>query len=229
MKTKQFGTVLGTYSKGIKGSVTANFTVSGGKHCDNSCALKAGDCYAKQTEKMKPPITVNLEKKEKDFSGYLATLATDKGLEKIRKAPWIRFAAFGSVPAPSSWTNEDRANWSKIADAAEENGRYHFPIETVEKARALKALGFSRVRVSDGASVEARLSGFPVSIVVQGAKRAIGKNKRMHAAPAFEKAKQYRANGVNAKVCPAIAGSAKCGSCTICADNSVAIVIYPMH
>jgi hypothetical protein len=229
MKNKQFGTVIGTYGKGIEGSATVNFTVSGGKHCDDSCSLKGAGCYAEQTGKVKPSITVNLEKKEADFSGYLATLATPKGLEKIRTAPWVRFAAFGSVPVPSSWTNEDRANWTKIAEAAESHGRYHFPIETVEKARALKALGFSRVRVSDGASVEARLNGFPVSIVVQGAKRATGKNKRAHAAPAFEKAKQYRARGVNAKVCPAIAGSAKCGSCTLCADNDVAIVIYPMH
>jgi hypothetical protein len=229
MKSKQFGTVIGTYGKGIAGSVTINFTVSGGKHCDDSCRLKGAGCYAEQTGKVKPSITVNLEKKEANFSAYLSTLATPKGLEKIRNAPWIRFAAFGSVPAPSSWTDDDRANLAKIAKAAEANGRYHFPIETVEKARALKAVGFSRVRVSDGASVEARLNGFPVSVVVQGAKRAIGKNKRAHAAPAFERAKEYRANGVNAKVCPAIVGSAKCGSCTLCADNNVAIVIYPMH
>ena len=229
MKNKQFGTVIGTYGKGIAGSATINFTVSGGKHCDDSCPLKGNGCYAEQTGKVKPSITVNLERKEANFSDFIAAVASDKGIAKIENAPWVRFAAFGSIPAPTTWTEKDRENMRKIAQAAESHGRYHFPIETVEKARALHEVGFTRVRVSDGASVEARLNGFPVSIVVTGEKRAVGKNKRQHAAPAFAKAKAYRKNGVNAKVCPAITGSAKCGECTMCANNDVDIVIYPMH
>ena len=97
------------------------------------------------------------------------------------------------------------------------------------QAQALRAVGFTRVRVSHGQSIEARAAGMPVSMAIKGPKLARGKNKRAHSTPAFEKAKDYRTNGVNAKVCPAVSGSAKCGQCTMCADNDVAIIIYPMH
>ena len=47
-----FGTLIGTYGKGVAGSATVNFTTSGGRHCDDSCPLKGNECYAIITEKI---------------------------------------------------------------------------------------------------------------------------------------------------------------------------------
>ena len=228
MKTKEFGTLIGSFGKGVQGSITVNFTVSGGRHCDDSCPFKGGVCYAETLQKVKPSINVNLTRKESNFSGYLAQLTREKALIKLTDAPWVRFAAFGSIPAPELWTNNDRENLRKIARAVS-HGRYHFPVETVAKAQALESLGFYNVRVSQGQANHALSIGFPVSMSVQGSKMARGKNKREYSKPSFELAKQMRSKGVNAKVCPAIAGSAKCGQCTLCGDNNVAVVIYPTH
>ena len=229
MKNAQFGTLIGTYGKGITGSTTVNFTHSGGQHCDDSCPLKGNVCYAEHTAKLKPSIAKNLEKKESDFSGYLKALTTEKALAKLAGSSWTRFAAFGSIPAPSTWTIQDRMALRLIA-AAVSHGNYHFPIETVEKAEALKALGFKNMRVSIGEANEAIAKGFPVSVSFDCGKRAVGKNKRKIAQPAFDYAKTVKATtGLNAKVCPAIPGNAKCGQCTMCADNNVDMVIYPVH
>ena len=69
-----FGTLIGTYGKGVAGSATVNFTTSGGRHCDDSCPLKGNGCYAITTEAMKPSITINLERKQDNISDYLQAL-----------------------------------------------------------------------------------------------------------------------------------------------------------
>ena len=37
------------------------------------------------------------------------------------------------------------------------------------------------------------------------------------------------AQAAQKKVCPAVAGNAKCGACTACADKQVQVIVYPMH
>jgi len=229
IKTKDFGTLAGDYGKGVNGSLTVNFAVSGGKNCDLSCRFHPandGGCYAVVVGARKPTVTVNLEKKEADFSGYLRALVAK--LDKLVAAPWIRFSAFGSIPAPNQWSDADRENLRIIADALDHR-RVHFPVETTEKAEALKALGF-HPRVSDG---QANDTNGQVSRVVMGhvvVTGAMPKDRaREVSAPAFEEAKRIRATGKSAVVCPAIVGNNKCGQCKACGANGADVVIYPRH
>jgi len=232
MKTKQFGTVIGTFSKATAGGVSVNFAPSGGTNCSAQCPLKGTVCYAETTEKMKPSITTNLVKKAADFSGYLKVLASPKALAKLAAAPWVRFSAFGSIKDPSQWTAEDRENLTTLANSVP-NGRTHFPVETLGKAQALQQVGMPGVRYSaannDALMRVAKMQHVPASMTFDCGTRARGKNKRTISQPAIEYAKTLQSEGINARVCPAIAGSAKCGQCTMCGDAAVDVVIYPLH
>lgn len=232
MQSKNFGTLIGSFGKGIAGSVTVNFAPSGGANCDDSCPLKKSRiCYAISAESRKPSITVNLERKAADFSGYLSELVSDKAIAKLNAAPWVRFSAFGSIKDPNDISAADTAKLEYIA-ANIDHTKTHFPVETERKAAFLKSIGFNP-RVSAATNLESAesliIKGFQVSATVQGEKRAVGKNKRKHSQKAFDTAAEFRARGISAKVCPAIAGSAKCGDCKLCADKSIDLIIYPMH
>ena len=231
MITKQFGTLIGSYGKGIAGSATVNFTTSGGEHCDDSCPLKAKGCYAITTEAMKPSITINLERKQDSISDYLEALVTPKALAKLNVAPWVRFAAFGSIPAPHELTLQDFGHLRTIG-ASLDHTKVHFPTETLAKADMLKVAGFTP-RVSVATNVHQLASvleaGHVASCAVRGDKLARGKNKRAHSAQAITFMRELKSQGINAKVCPAVAGNAKCGDCTACADKLVQVIVYPMH
>ena len=231
MQTKTFGTLIGSYGKGVAGSATVNFTTSGGSHCDDSCPLKGNGCYAITTEAMKPSITINLERKQEHFSEYLQALTTPKAITKLQQAPWVRFAAFGSIPAPYLWSLEDFSNLRTLGKTLDHT-KVHFPTETLDKADLLKVAGFMP-RVSVATKVEnltkVLAAGHVASCAVKGDKLARGKNKRSHSAHAITFVRDLRSQGINAKVCPAVAGNAKCGSCTACADPAVQVIVYPMH
>jgi hypothetical protein len=231
MQTKQFGTLIGSYGKGVTGSATVNFTTSGGRHCDDSCPLKGNGCYAITTEAMKPSITINLERKQEGISDYLEALVTPKALAKLKAAPWVRFAAFGSIPAPHELTLEDFGNLRTLG-ASLDHSRVHWPTETLAKADMLKVAGFTP-RVSVATNVhhlpDVIKAGHVASCAVKGDKLARGKNKRSHSAQAITFMRDLKAQGINAKVCPAVAGNAKCGACTACADKAVQVIVYPMH
>ena len=97
----------------------------------------------------------------------------------------------------------------------------------------LAQAGF-KPRVSMGECSDKALSdgidtGYPLSVVVKGEKLARGKYKRKHSDKAVQLVKDLHSRGVSAKVCPAIAGKAKCGSCTACADSGVQVIVYPKH
>ena len=227
------GTVLGTFSKGTPGAVAVNFSISGGVHCDSSCTLKRTICYAVTQTARKPSIRVNGERHETHPESFVEALTEPQHLERLTTAPWVRFSAFGAFFRPDTITPRIADGMRRLAAALAAAGRMHvvhFPTETLAKARILRDYGFNP-RVSCGTD-HARLApvlaeGFTASLVVIGAKRAIGKHKRAHSAPAFAKARELRAQGIDAKVCPAIAGNAKCGDCTLCA--TVPVVIYPGH
>ena len=229
MQDKTFGTLIGSYGKGITGSVTVNFTTSGGKHCDDSCPLKGNGCYAITTEAMKPSITINLERKESSIGAYLSALTKPKALAKLAGAPWVRFAAFGSIPAVLD--DHERSALKTIAGSLD-HSRVHFPTETLGKANMLKDAGFMpRVSVASNVQNLPKVleAGHVASCAIKGEKLARGKNKRAHSSQAITFVRSLRDQGISAKVCPAVAGNAKCGSCTACADPSVQVIVYPMH
>lgn len=230
-KPIDFGTLIGTYGKGVDGSCTVNFTLSGGKHCDDSCPLKGGPCYAITTEAMKPSISINLERKQDNIDAYIDQLASPKSLDKLARAPWVRFAAFGSIPNPGELSRKAKAGLKQVAQALD-HSRVHWPTETIKKARMLKTLGFMpRVSVATNTENLSKVlrAGYVASCTVAGEKLARGKNKRAHSSKAVQFVRDLHSQGISAKVCPAVAGNAKCGSCTACADPSVAVIVYPMH
>ena len=231
MKSKNFGTLIGSFGKGISGSVTINFGVSGGSNCADTCPLKKEGCYAVNAQKRKPSIVKNLERKQADLSGYLSELTTDKALNYLKSAPWVRGSAFGSIPDPENISLDDKQKFKVIAENVD-HSKMHFPVETEAKARFLLDTGFNpRLSAADDLTKAETLiiKGFQVSAVVAGEKRAVGKNKRIHSKKAFDVAAAMRAKGISTKVCPAISGSAHCGDCTLCARKDVDLIIYPMH
>ena len=231
MQSKTFGTLIGSYGKGIAGSVTVNFTVSGGRHCSDTCPLKGNGCYAITTEAMKPSITINLERKQESIGAYVHELTAPKSLAKLANAPWVRFAAFGSIPDPEDMDIQTRAGLEVLGSFLD-HSKVHFPTETLSKADLLKASGFMpRVSVASNTDNLPKVlgAGHVASCTVQGDKLARGKNKRAHSAKAITFVRDLHAQGINAKVCPAVAGNAKCGQCTACADPKVQVIVYPMH
>ena len=230
-KPIDFGTLIGTYGKGVEGSCTVNFTLSGGRHCDDSCPLKDGPCYAITTEAMKPSISVNLERKQNNIDAYIGQLASPKSLGKLARAPWVRFAAFGSIPEPGELSRKAKNGLKQIAQALD-HSRVHWPTETLKKARMLKTLGFTpRVSVATNTQNLGKVlrAGHVASCTVAGEKLARGKNKRAHSSKAIAFVRDLQSKGIAAKVCPAVAGEAKCGSCTACANPNVSVIVYPMH
>lgn len=232
MQSKNFGTLIGSFGKGIAGSVTVNFAPSGGANCDDSCPLKKSRiCYAISAETRKPSITVNLEKKAADFSGYLSELISDKAIAKLNDAPWVRFSAFGSIKDPNDISAADTAKLEYIA-ANIDHTKTHFPVETAEKFEYLRRVGFAP-RLSLATELDKVeslvIKGYKLSATIEGPKRAIGKNKRKHSQKAFDTAAEFNARGIKTKVCPAIAGKASCGDCKLCARPDVDLIIYPMH
>lgn len=227
-----FKTLIGSFGKGVKNSVTVNFGVSGGVNCSDTCPLKNNGCYACNVEKMKPSITVNLEKKQDNFSEYLTALNSEKSIDKLNKSPWIRFSAFGSIPAISKIKKADREKFKALAASIENHQKIHFPVETLAKYNFLKSAGFNpRLSLSEKTSglknhiAKDRL----ISIVVAGKKMATGKNKRANSQKAFDTMRELNKQGIKTKVCPAIPANAECGSCTLCANPEIKVIIYPKH
>ena len=234
MQHKTFGTLIGSYGKGIADSATVNFAPSGGKHCDDSCALKRAGCYAVQTEKVKPSVRISLERRQDRLAEFLTAVSAPKAIAKLQAAPWVRFCAFGSIPAAQHWTPEAKASLAKIG-AALQGRPVHWPTETLDKAEIIRDAGLlPRVSVGTNAALVSGIirAGHVASCVVAGPKRVRGndlKRKRANSQPAFDFAAELRRQGVTAKVCPAVAGRAKCGDCTACARFDVQVIVYPQH
>ena len=229
--------LLGTFRKGVPGSVAINFTRSGGEHCDNSCPFKAGKCYAKRIEARYPKVAKALAYKEEHRLEYLRALVKPTILRWITSAPWVRFNVSGSLYRLDTLQMQEVEYLMKIAAALNSAGTlYHFPVETEAKAWQVFNMGFRRVRQSLGLMIDLpdtidriKSTSFPTSITVAGTKMANHRNAREMAKPSFVVAKQLREQGISAKVCPAVSGKAKCGACTLCAESNQRAIIYPLH
>lgn len=227
IKSKRFGVLLADYPKGVVGSLSVSFTISGGRHCDPSCPLKQnGSCYAMHSQARQMPLKANLERKEADWSGVLAEVRLYA--KDLARAPWVRFASFGSIPEPSLWSCRDWGNLRGIAGELDHT-RAHFPVETVSKAPALRACGFFP-RVSMGQARLARELGIPTSEMVEGSKVINGAMPRQRRREVAQDAIRRARAEHGTKVCPAILGSGKCGDCRACNGvDGAQTILYPRH
>ena len=236
--------VLGSFGKGLPGSITLNFSTSGGNNCDRGCryhpdsthALAAptvARCYAATCENRhdRTQLRAKLERHEATDASVLITLAMSELDRKGWDAPWFRFSAFGSVPM------EVPDNFADLILQLRAHGvPIHLPIETAEKAERYRhALVGTGVAVRESATDMLRWEtvATPMSMVAGSMEDKPAKRIR----DAKELA-ALRAAGTGRKVivCPAVAAmhlrtksdKAKCGACTACANPNLDVV-YPVH
>jgi hypothetical protein len=231
-----FGTLIGTYGKGIPGSLTVNFAPSGGKNCSDTCQLKkSGLCYATRAEARKPSIKVNLERKAADLSGYLKALLQSRN--QITEATWIRISAFGSVPPTGRLSRLQRDLMGSFLRmlAQRDPTTVHFPVETPEKQEAYR-VGEYFPRLSLGLNPSPRrISGWlqkgrPVAMAYDPGTREPGYTRAaISGSKTLARDLRRKFPDHNIKVCPSIAGNAKCGACKLCALDGADLVIYPLH
>jgi len=146
------GTVLGTFSKGIKGAAALNFGLSGGANCATSCRhhpthyngadSNAGKCYAAVVEHRHD--RVQLKDKLARHEVLPASTIVGRALIELSRLklygkqlpPWFRISTNGAVPAPAD-ALADRRFIPLLRDLlafCKTNGiPVHFPVETAEK------------------------------------------------------------------------------------------------
>lgn len=249
---------LGSFGKGCPGSVALNFGRSGGKHCATACPYhpnsssphaspKTARCYAATLEASprRRNLAAKLDRHEDEAPAAIAAKAEREILAMDilgNRPPWFRFSAFGSLPKnPRGKTAA--AIRQLVKTVAGLGIPIHCPVESSAKARQYRAL-FRGIRYSggplDGGKIVVRQSVPNADWKkTRGACSTVGGSmerpplSRLHESAAILSDR----SGRNA-VCPAVAakyarGAAgeahHCGRCTLCADDRIAGIVYPVH
>jgi hypothetical protein len=150
--TFTIGTVLGSFSKGIKGAVSINFGISGGANCATSCRhhpthydgaeSNDGKCYAVIVENRADRVQLKdkLERHEKlpasQIVGRALVELSRLALHGKRLPPWVRISTNGAVPAPADALADRRfipLLRELLAFCKTHSIPVHFPVETAEK------------------------------------------------------------------------------------------------
>jgi hypothetical protein len=247
------GSILGTFSKGITGSLSVNFGLSGGTNCDTRCKhhpeSTAADathaCYAVRNEKFYPSVLRKLTRHETMPPALLcgrAIIEIQARIDAGKPIPWLRVSTNGAVPMPAQ-ARADKLFCSQfralITLCRQHDIPVHFPVESYEKQRFYAALLGDLATVRESAQTDRRFlsAKTPVATTARkGANRVeTVDNARMLARKRREK------TGRKTVVCPAVLNTfaarkdpskrndrAKCGACVACADALVDIV-YPCH
>jgi hypothetical protein len=243
---------LGTFSKGVEGSVAMNFSASGGKFCDRRCPHHPDStapnpsrcCYAKRCERRpdRTQLLAKLRRHEKARPDHLARLATNELRKLINRRgplPWLRLCTNGSLPSESQASPSfTRALRNLLAVCNEHNIPVHLPVETTEKTEFYrKTLGdLAVVRQSAASQQEFLQSTQPCSFTAGRPDQT--RLERVQTCLELARRKRAAAGRITI-VCPAIQAryiskdnqahpKAKCGHCTACAKAHFDI-IYPLH
>jgi hypothetical protein len=164
--------VLGSFGKGVPGSASINFGLSGGANCERSCrhhpehpnaaANPADLCYAAILEKRhdRAQLRDKLARHERLPASVIAQRAQHElereALYGKAPRPWVRFSTDGSLPsrkkalADSRFVRSFRALVAYVASRSGRD-RIHIPVESAAKAR------FYREIVGDIATVRESL------------------------------------------------------------------------
>ena len=164
--------VLGSFGKGVPGSASINFGLSGGANCERSCrhhpehpnaaANPADMCYAAILEKRhdRAQLRDKLARHERLPASVIAQRAQHElereALYGKAPRPWVRFSTDGSLPSRKKALSDSRFVRSfraLVAYVASRSGRdrIHIPVESAAKAR------FYREIVGDIATVRESL------------------------------------------------------------------------
>jgi hypothetical protein len=228
---------LGSFSKGIKGSVSLNYGRSATDNCDKGCS-HFDDCYAARLERYRSSV---MQAGERRFKTDPADL-TDQALKELGKRPdvsWLRFSAFGALPKLGSLSERKRDRFIKSMQSVidcmrDRGGLVHLPAETARKANSYRRRLFG-VTVRESCQSVRRWLVAPGAVSVCRKPEKPGRANSV--ALAHELARRRRkATGRAVIVCPAVLCSfkriktdkAKCGACKACALPNVDVV-YPHH
>lgn len=249
-------TILGTFSKGIDGSVSINFGVSGGRNCETSCrhhpdstaADATRGCYAARSEIR--PDRKQLANKLAEIEAMPPALVCGAALVELRqrtdkgkRIPWVRISTNGSLPNPREVRGNKlfRSQFKALISFCRQHDiPVHIPVESYKKARFYRALLGDLAVVRESAQSADRFINAVGSVSTVGGNK--GDGRRSCVEQSRNIAQQRReSTGRKVIVCPAVLNSfaarrdksrynplAKCGSCTACADPLVDIV-YPHH
>jgi hypothetical protein len=249
--------IIGSFGKGIEGSISINFGVSGGSDCDTLCkhhpksAAKDATklCYAVRSETR--PDRTQLAAKLKRHQEMPPALVLGKTLLEIqqivnrgKRIPWVRISTNGALPIPEKvrfnklFRNQLRA---LLSYCASKGIPVHIPTESFGKARfyrsIVKDLAVVRESIQGGLK---RLKTATGAVSYVAGDQGMTRLERVDAARSAAKARR-ESTGRKTVVCPAILNSwaarrdksklnarAKCGACVACAARDVDIV-YPLH
>ena len=148
--------ILGTFSKGVAGSCSINFGLSGGRNCwtgcrhhpqhPNSAENPADICYAYGVEGRadRAQLANKLGRHEKlPASTIVGRALVELEREELHgKAPrpWYRFSTNGALPDKKRAKSDRRflpllRQLIEHANKRSGRGRVHFPVESAEKAK----------------------------------------------------------------------------------------------
>lgn len=147
--------VLGSFSKGVKGSASINFGVSGGANCSRKCrhhpehpaaaASPADLCYAFSLEQQADRVQL-ADKLARHETLPASVIVGRAQIELDREElygkparPWFRFSTNGSLPGRTKATRDRQfiprlRGLLKTINRRSGRGRCHMPVETAEKA-----------------------------------------------------------------------------------------------
>jgi hypothetical protein len=233
---------IGRFSKGVKGSVSLNFCLAGGKYCDKSCnnhPASGGSCYAIRPQKMYPTMAKSLSSKEGVDPGDIVEQAIDE-VKRKKSIPWFRFSVAGSLPHQKDSTPKFEGKLIELVDILRERGvPTHLPVECPSKVGFYNGMLENKVTVRLSIQHPADFLSYlgPCSLVVGGEftrhKRGNSiMSQRIAASKSAAKARR-QLTGRAVMVCPAIKGlratnKSKCGKCKACAMANIDVV-YPLH
>lgn len=242
------GSVVGTFGKGTEGSLSVNFSTSGGANCDSGCVHLGVNCYAQRIE-VRPDRTqlrAKLERHEKMPAAMVcgaAILEIQDLLRRGKVIPWVRVSTAGSLPQPAAvrgnklFTQQFRA----LLQLCKRNGiPVHIPVESYLKARFYRALAVDLATIRESAQTRERFLGAAGAVsFADPSDKPHTMRERIDRARNLA-AQRAQRSGRKAIVCPAVVAGfraklgapknelAKCGNCTACAAPHIDVV-YPLH
>lgn len=213
--------VLGTFSKAIDGSVSLNFSVSGGANCSKRCNLHpenprseaAGRCYAVVVEARADRVQLKdkLERHQQMPASRvcgMALLELQRLEERGKLPPWFRFSSAGSLPMPGRaspvFIRQLRALVRWLVDRGV---KIHLPLESPSK------VAFYREAIGDLVTIRESLQAPGSHLTTDGAVSAVAgsdittggniRERRIEAARTMA-AERREATGRKTIVCPAV-------------------------
>lgn len=222
-KPKKQPPVCGSFSKGIEGSLSINFGVSGGSRCDVGCPHHpestadnpTWSCYAERLERRHDRVQLFRKLKRHEAMPASQVIAQAIGeiahrlFQKRETIPWVRLSTNGSLPNPRQAARDKplRGRLKALLTMCRQNSvPVHIPVETERKAAWYRALiGDLAVIRESAVSVKRFLKARGAVSIVVGEKVQTRKQRVQAARLVAEQRRE--ATGRKVVVCPAILNS----------------------